>query len=54
MAVPKQPLFLYIHGGGFIGGDSKNFEALLVTDRSGIISATVDCNLTPETKWLQR
>lgn len=51
----KRPLFLYIHGGGFIGGNSSHFEPLLriMTDRLGVISATVDYNLSPEAKWPQ-
>jgi acetyl esterase/lipase len=51
---PKEPrpLFFFIHGGGFMGGDSRMNEQLLriVTDKTGAISAAVDYNVSPESK----
>jgi len=44
------PLFLFIHGGGFLGGDSIINEGLmrLIADELDIIVATVDYNVSPE------
>ncbi|MCL2007010.1 MAG: alpha/beta hydrolase [Treponema sp.] len=43
-------LFLFIHGGAFLGGDSQINEGLmrLIADRTNAITAAVDYNVSPE------
>jgi acetyl esterase len=46
----KLPLFFFIHGGGFLGGDSRMNEGLLrhLADTLNIRCAAVDYNVAPE------
>ncbi len=48
----KKPLFFYIHGGGFMGGDFIMNEGLLrlVADQTGCIAAAVNYNVSPEVR----
>lgn len=48
----KKPLFFFIHGGGFLGGDSRMNEGLLrlVADEANFVSAAVDYNVAPEVR----
>ncbi|MDR1643745.1 MAG: glycoside-pentoside-hexuronide (GPH):cation symporter [Clostridiales bacterium] len=48
-----KPLFFFIHGGGFLGGDSIINEQLLrvVADKTGAVSVAVDYNVSPECQY---
>ena len=48
----KRPLLFFIHGGGFMGGDSRVSEGLMrwLADKLGIVAASVDYNVAPEVK----
>lgn len=48
----KKPLFYFIHGGGFMGGNSIVNEGLmrLIADKTGSIAVAVDYNVAPEVK----
>lgn len=48
----KLPLLLFIHGGGFLGGDSRMSEGLMrhLVDKVGVLAASVDYNVAPEVK----
>ena len=47
-----RPLLFFIHGGGFLGGDSRMNEGLMryITDKTGVVTASVDYNVAPEVK----
>lgn len=49
----KQPLFYFIHGGGFIAGSSEVNDNLmrLIAGRTGAVAASVDYTLSPEAKY---
>jgi acetyl esterase len=46
----KKPLLFFIHGGGFLGGDSRMSEGLMryLADKLDIVCASVDYNVAPE------
>ena len=48
----KMPLLFFIHGGGFLGGDSLMNEGLMrhVANELGILCASVNYNVAPEAK----
>ncbi|MDR1512493.1 MAG: alpha/beta hydrolase, partial [Propionibacteriaceae bacterium] len=49
----SRPLVYFIHGGGFMGGDSRLNATLmrLLADRTGSVVASVDYNVAPEAKF---
>ena len=49
----KLPLLFFIHGGGFMGGDSLVSEGLMryMADELGILCASVDYNVSPEVRY---
>lgn len=49
---PKTPLFYWIHGGGFLGGDSRINDNLLqwLADETDMLVAAVNYNVSPEVK----